>query len=407
MRVLLVNTYARSGGASVAAQRLCAALNGAGVEARLLVQNPEGSAAPDLLTTADRWAVRRPWLDALPTFFYRNRRTPHWGNAWLNNRATRQVISHFAPEVIHLHWVNHGMLSVHDIARLRGPLVWTLHDSWVFTGGCHSPQDCLRYQQQCGYCPELRSQREQDLSWRGWQRKQTAWRGVSFTVITPSRWLAAAAASSSLMAGRRIVVIPNAVDTATFKPSDRAAARHALGLPANAPVFLFGAHGAASDWNKGLDLWQAALPFVARQHPEAIALVAGLSGGTLSGLPLPVRELGMLNPTQLAQAMLAADATVIPSRMENLPNIAAESLACGTPVAAFAVGGIPEMIENGSTGFLARPHEPESLAQALGRLLAQGAGMRAACITAAQGRYAPDLVARQHIELYQSLLEPE
>lgn len=406
MRVLLVNTYARSGGASVAAQRLCAALTGAGVAARLLVQNPEGSAAPNLLTTADPWAKRRPLLDALPALFYRNRRTPHWGNAWLGNWATRRAIHDFAPDITHLHWANHGMLSVRDIAHLRGPLVWTLHDSWVFTGGCHSPQECTRYQQQCGLCPELHSQQERDLSRRGWQRKQATWRDLSFTVITPSRWLAAAAASSSLMAGQRILVIPNAVDTATFKPGDRAAARHALGLPANAPVFLFGAHGAASDWNKGLDLWQATLPVVARRHPEAIALVAGLPGGTLPGLPLPTRELGILNPTQLAQAMLAADATLIPSRMENLPNMVAESLACGTPVAAFAVGGIPEMIENGNTGFLAHPHEPESLAQALGQLLVQGVGMRAACITAAQRRYAPDLVARQHIELYQSLLEP-
>ena len=208
MRVLLVNTYARSGGASVAAQRLCAALNRAGVEARLLVQNPEGSAAPDLLTTADRWAVRRPWLDALPTFFYRNRRTPHWGNAWLNNRATRQVISHFAPEVIHLHWVNHGMLSARH-RRLRGPLVWTLHDSWVFTGGCHSPQDCLRYQQQCGYCPELRSQREQDLSWRGQRKRRHGGRVIHRDYAEP---VVGGCGCFILAYGRRrIVVIPNAV----------------------------------------------------------------------------------------------------------------------------------------------------------------------------------------------------
>lgn len=405
MRVLLVNTYARSGGAAVAAQRLCAALTGAGVAAWLLVQHPEDGPALNVLPTADPWAKRRPLLDALPTLFYRNRRTPHWGNAWLGNRATRRAIHDFAPDITHLHWVNHGMLAIRDIAHLRGPLVWTLHDSWAFTGGCHSPQECTRYQQQCGLCPELRSHREHDLSRRVWQRKQAAWREVPFTVVTPSRWLATAAASSALFAGRRCVVIPNAVDTTIFNPGDRAAARRALDVPPNARVFLFGAPGAATDWNKGLDLWQAALPLVARQHPEAIAWVAGVPDGTLSGLPLPVRELGVLSPAQLAQVMAAADATVIPSRMENLPNMAAESLACGTPVAGFAVGGIPEMIEEGRTGFLARPHDPADLAQALNKLLAQGESMRTACAAVARARYAPDVVARQHLELYQSLRE--
>ena len=405
VKVLLVNAYAKSGGAAVAARRLCAALHGAGAEARLLVQNAEGGAESILLPTGDRWAARRPLWDALPVLPWRNRRSPHWGNAWLGNAATRNAIRDFAPEITHLHWVNHGMLSLRDVAALRGPVVWTLHDSWAFTGGCHSPQECRKFRERCGGCPELGSRRERDLSRWNWNRKRAAWKTANFSVVTPSRWLADLAKSSSLLAGRRIEVIPNAVDDATFRPLDRAVARRELGWPADAPMFLFAAHGAATDWNKGMDLWRAALPAVAEKFPEAIAAVAGAPVGSLGGLPVPVRELGTLSPARLALALAAADATVVPSRMENLPNVVAESLACGTPVAAFAVGGIPEMIRPGETGFLVQPHVAAELGRGLCELLARGGEMRAAC--AAQARaYAPETVARRHLDLYCSLLEP-
>ncbi len=406
MRVMLVNAYARSGGASVAARRLCKALNSAGAEARLLVQNAEGAEDASVWTTGDPWARQRPWLDAVPVLPWRNRRSPHWGNAWIGNGRTRKAIRDFAPDVTHLHWVNHGMLSLRDVLRLKGPVVWTLHDSWVFTGGCHSPQDCSRYRECCGGCPELNSRWEHDLSRWNWNRKRAAWGKADFTVVAPSRWLADIAKSSSLLEERRIETIPNAVDLSVFRPMDRVAARLALGLPEDVPLFLFGAHGASTDWNKGMDLWRAALPMVADGCPGAEAALAGASAGAPGRPPLPVHELGVLPPDRLAMAMAAADAVVVPSRMENLPNMVAESLACGTPVAAFSVGGIPEMVRPGETGFLAKPHDAGELAGGICDLLARGGAMRAACAAFARETYAPETVARRHLELYRSLLEP-
>lgn len=405
MKVLLVNTYARSGGASVAARRLCSALRGEGVDASLLVQQAEGETSPGLIPTADGLAKRRPLLDALPVRPYRNRRSPHWGNAWLGNRASRTAIREFAPDVTHLHWINHGMLSLRDVGQLKGPVVWTLHDSWVFTGGCHSPQDCTAFRQQCGHCPELGSRRERDLSRRNWKRKQAAWKQAFFTVVTPSRWLAERAQQSSLLQGRRIDVIPNAVDTSVFHPMDRVDARRALGLPEGRPLFLFAAHGALTDWNKGADVWKAALSFVAAKSPGGEAVLAG-TADPVGPLPLPVHELGVLTPDRMALVLSAVDAVAVPSRLENLPNLVAESLACGTPVAAFSVGGIPEMIRMKETGYLATPHDPEDLAHGICELLAHGAPMREACAAFAREIYSPETVARCHMDLYHSLLEP-
>lgn len=405
MKVLLVNAYAKSGGASVAAHRLSAALNGVGAEARLLVQNAEGAEEAELLPTRDRWARQRPVIEALPTLFRRNMRSPHWGNAWIGNGATRKAIRDFAPDITHLHWVNHGMLSLRDIARLRGPLVWTLHDSWVFTGGCHSPQGCEGYKKRCGRCPEIGSQRELDISRWNWRRKMRLWRDVPLTVVTPSRWLADCAKSSSLLCDRRIEVIPNAVDTSIFYPRDRMEARIKLGLPLEAPLLLFAAHNILHDWNKGFDLWAKALRCLAAAVPTARAILIGNNGEMIPGLPLPVHDLGALSPESMALAINAADAVVVPSRMENLPNMVAESLASGTPVAAFAVGGIPEMIQNGKTGYLARPHDTDDLAGAIINLLQRGDHFRDACSTFARSTFAPELVARRHMDLYESLLK--
>jgi len=404
MKVLLVNSYATSGGASVAARRLCRTLIQKGEDVRLLVQNREELEDPILLTTADRWAHQRPLVDSVPSLFCRKRRSPHWGNAWLGNSATLNAIRHMEPDVTHLHWINHGMLSVRDIGKLRGPVVWTLHDSWVFTGGCHSPQDCMAFQDRCGHCPELGSHRDQDLSRRNWERKQAAWKNIPFTIVTPSRWLAERAQQSSLLQGHRIEVIPNAVDTSVFHPMDRAAARRALGLPEGVPLFLFGAHGVLTDWNKGADSWKTALPLVGSKCPQAEAMLVGASN-RLEPMPLPVHELGRLIPERMALALSAADAVVVPSRMENLPNIVMESLACGTPVVAFSVGGIPEMIRNGETGILVTPYDPEELAAGICKLLVQGKGMREACSACALEAYAPETVARRHLELYHSMME--
>lgn len=403
MKVLLLNTYAKSGGASVAARRLCAALRGQSVEAALLVQNAEGLNDPHLVSTQDRWRRWRPMLDALPVWCYRHRRTPHWGNAWLGNTATQAAIQRYAPDVVHLHWINHGMLSVRDVRSISQPLVWTLHDSWAFTGGCHSPQECVTYRKECGGCPELRSGREADLSRRIWKRKRREWERLACTLVVPSQWMADAVKRSSLCSEWRVEVIPNAVDLSVFAPQDRRLARERLGVPASSRMLFFGAHGAEHDWNKGWDIWLEMLPHVAHRFPDAIAMVAGLPRETVVDAALPVRSLGVMAPEDMALAMAAADVTVIPSRMENLPNIAAESLACGTPVVAFAVGGLPEMIQPGETGFLATPHDAEDLARQVGAVLERSEPFHAACIEQAHRRYAPARIAQQHIQLYKEL----
>lgn len=403
VKVLLVNAYAKSGGASVAARRLCTALNEAGTTASVLVQSAEGLQEDGVCVTGDRWSTRRPLLDALPVLPWRHRRSPHWGNAWLGNASTRRAIREWSPDVTHLHWVNHGMLSIRDVAQLRGPVAWTLHDSWVFTGGCHSPQECRRYEQSCGTCPELGSKRERDLSRWVFRRKERMWSTFCPVLITPSHWLARAAGASKLFGRCRIEVIANAVPLTTFKPVERILARRQLGLPLDKPLILFAGHNAMQDWNKGADLLTTALRAVAAARPNVDVVVAG-NGMREESFPVRVHQIGSLDPDGMAKALNAVDVLALPSRMENLPNIAAESLACGTPVVAFSVGGVPEMIQHRQTGYLAQPFDTDDLAHGIVELIEVSDSCRDRCVQAAQ-RYAPAVVAEKHLQLFRELLE--
>ncbi|MFZ3013990.1 MAG: glycosyltransferase family 4 protein, partial [Nitrospira sp.] len=256
-----------------------------------------------------------------------------------------------------------GMLRVEELAQLRCPIVWTLHDTWAFTGGCHYVRDCEGYKKHCGYCPQLGSQRKEDYSHSLMRRKDKIFGNLDITVVTPSRWLAEMAKQSSLFADKRIEVIPNGLDTNVFKPIDHLVARQYFNLPQDKAVVLFGAQW-VTDPRKGGDLLCDALK---QLDQPCTLLLFGEGMLSLQGAShISVRRLGsMADDISLAMVYSAADVFVCPSREDNLPNTVAEALACGTPCAAFAINGLTDMIEHQKNGWLARPFEPGDLAEGI------------------------------------------
>lgn len=405
MKVLHLNTFDSVGGAARAMAGLHRALADRGVDSRAIVlekrsMDPRSTAldVPGIL----RKPALRHLADTWPLIFYRNKVAMHWTRGVLGSRAAR-LIDGEAPDVVHLHWVGLGLLSISQIGRIRRPIVWTLHDSWPFTGGCHVPGDCTRYRTGCGACPQLGSHRENDISRDTWQKKQAAWHKLNLVAVTPSRWLASCVSASSLFRSRRVEVIPNGVDGRVFQPLQRVVSRDRLGLPRDGPLLMFGAVHADRDANKGWDLLRAALGVL--QKPIAL-VVFGSSGRRLDIPGHRVFARGAISSDEeLCLLYSAADVTVVPSRLENYPNVILESLACGTPVAAFAAGGIPEMIEQHRTGFLAKPYDPVDLAKAVQMALAASATMRAACREWIERNADLDTLARRHIALYEELLK--
>lgn len=412
MKVLLLNTSDIDGGAARAAHRLHQGLLGLGVDSRMLVQSKTGD-DPNVLepsgTTAKALSRLRPRIDSLPlrTFTPVDKYRP-FSTSWLPERLAARVKS-LAPDIVHLHWVNGGFARIETLANLPRPMVWTLHDMWAFTGGCHYDAGCGRYREHCGKCPQLGSGRDRDASRRTLRRKRASWKGNPFTLVTPSRWLAGCARTSPLFADARIEVIPNGLDLDRYRPHGKDVARDILGLPRDRNLIAFGAMSMA-DARKGFRHLQAALLEMARHWTGGPTEVVVFGAGRPASPPelgFPIRYTGRLHDdASLSLLYSAVDAFVCSSEEDNLPNTVAEALACGTPCAAFRVGGLPDLIDDGVNGRLTAPFDAAGMAEAIASLLGEPsrrAAFSAAARKKAEAEYGLEKCARAYARLYGEL----
>ena len=361
--ILVVNTLQKSGGAARAAYRIFLGIRRAYPGAQYLTLLKEdltpGVWGRHQGSIRGLMAQRLARLDQIPLRRYPKRSNATFTPAFWSN-PLRIPLSRFRSRLYHLNWVAASMLRVEELASLKAPVVWTLHDAWAFTGGCHYAGTCERFRMQCGQCPQLGSADPGDASHSLWQRKQTAYAATDLTIVTPSHWLAGLARRSSLLSARRIEVIPNGLDTDVFKPIDKSVAKAYFGLPPGDPVLLFGAQF-LTDRRKGGDLLVEALEQIDFRCTLLVFGIGDLSVATAG--PVTVKTVGSLNDDiSLAMTYSAADVFVCPSREDNLPNTVAEALACATPCVAFDVNGLPEMIEHRKNGWLARPFDSADLA---------------------------------------------
>lgn len=375
MKPLLISRSDIEFGADRAAYRLHQGLHSMGVESQMLVQNKltdDRSVICPLGNLGKKLVNFRETFDALPHKFYREAPAAMFWPGWVPDRIQSQV-NPINPDVINLHWICRGYMQLETIAKLNKPVVWTFHDMWGFTGGCNYNEECDRYKESCGRCPQLNSNRDFDLSRWVWQRKAKAWKNLDWTVVTPSRWMAECTRSSSLFREVRVEVIPNGIDTETYRPIDRTTARNLLKLPLDRQLILFGAVSATSDRRKGFHLLQPALQSLSQSGwQDQIELVVFGSSAPTQGLDLGFKShyLGKLSDDiSIALIYAAADVFVAPSVQDNLPNTVMEAIACGTPCVAFKIGGMPDMIEHQHNGYLASPYEIEDLARGIAWVL--------------------------------------
>lgn len=414
MKSLILSTYDIQGGSARAAYRLHKGLHSIGVASQMLVQtklsDDETVIAP--LTKLNKGIAKlKPTLDGLPLQLHRQRDRAHYSLQWLPD-AIAPTVAKIAPDVINLHWLNDGYIQIETIARLKKPIVWTLHDMWAFTGGCHYSQDCDRYTKSCGACPQLHSRRNWDLSHWLWKRKAKAWKHLNLTIVTPSKWLAKCATSSSLFQEHRIEVIPNGLDIDRYKPISRKVARDLLNLPQDKQLILFGAMSATIDRRKGFHLLQLALKKLSESGwQENIELVVFGTSQPSAPLNLGLKPhyLGRLNDDiSLALVYAAADVFVAPSIQDNLPNTVMEALACGTPCVAFKVGGMPDMIEHQKNGYLAQTFDSGDLALGIAWVLEDGDRHQQLSRRArekAEQEFSLELQAQRYLTLFNQVLD--
>jgi glycosyltransferase involved in cell wall biosynthesis len=416
LKPLLVNTYDCLGGAARAANRLFSGLRKIGVDASLFVQE-KSSMHPNIITPprsryGGLWGRLRTLADLQPLYsLYPERVEAPFSVHWLPGRYSSHI-NKLEPDLVNLHWISAGFLSVGSLKKIKSPMAWTLHDMWPFTGGCHYSQGCQKYIHNCEKCHLLKSKRIRDLSSYTFEKKKKNWQDLNFTIITPSKWLGDMAGASTLFDHRKIEVIPNGLDSHSFRPVVQKTARELLGLPKDKQLILFGCVNALNDPRKGVGYLQKALNFF-KDHSLAKDTELVTFGTSIHqkdvNFNFKTYPLGYLNDDlSLALAYSAADIYISPALEENLANTILESMACGTPCLAFNIGGMGEMIEHLNSGYLAEPFEEEDLAKGVVQLLSnrkqlEKMGHRSREII--KEKFTFEIQARAYQSLYSKIIE--
>jgi glycosyltransferase involved in cell wall biosynthesis len=434
LNILHVNASDISGGAARAAYRIH----------RSLVEHGEAHGLQSLMCVIskhsdDPTVIGGPplgqsaiWRRIQPRLAQQARRGFRTGNPTLHSiawpdtglgRELQQCHRQGQADLVHLHWLGDATLSIEEIGRLPTPLVWTLHDQWTFCGAEHytsppGPGEAASSDERfaLGYSQSSRPSHEAgpDLNRRTWLRKRRAW-SRPMQIVSPSTWMADCARRSVLMATWPITVIPYPIDLATWAPLDQRQARALLQLPRDRPLVLFGALGGTDDPRKGADLLLEALQRLRIQVTgtplDQLELV--IFGQSRPAQPpdlgFPIHYSGRLHDDlSLRLLYAAADVFVLPSRQDNLPNTGLEAHACSTPVVAFRTGGLVDIVDDRSTGALAEPFDPASLAAAIGWLLEDCQRRRqlgAAARQRAERLWDPVRVAGLYGEVYRQAME--
>jgi len=420
LNILLFNTYANFGGAARACFRLHQGFRREGHASTLLARHHAGPALEEGVELYDGCrpskraqhdavlAKLRSKVLAAPESTYFSPPAPVWHNrpgGYLDNT-----------DAINIHWVA-DYLSPRGLRKLFSlgkPVVWTLHDARAFTGGCHYPGDCLGFQQDCYNCPQLRIP-FRSLASNGLSVGRSVFESSPLPAfVAPSAWLARLAASSPLLAGARIEVIPYSLDLTIYRPKPADFSRVKMNVPDGAFVVLFGAHS-VKDKRKGVDLVLEAIGHCVRrqdvsemlQDGRLVFACFGESQEVEGAKGLPIRMLGSFSGDEnAAKVYQCADLFVCASREDNLPNTVMEAMACGVAVLGTKVGGIPDMVEDGRTGRLVPGGDAVALADALLDLIRNKAKthtMGAAAREKCKELYGPSRQVEAYVRLFEDL----
>ena len=406
MRVLIVNTSERTGGAAVAANRLMIALNNNGVKAKMLVRDKES----DALTVVGlpkspmlRWHFL--W-ERFVVFFRCHFSLKHLFEIDLANTGSdiTKLREFQKADIIHLHWINQGMLSLKGIRKILQsgkPVVWTMHDIWPATAVCHLTLDCRQFVNKCSRCRLLPT--GSTLADQIWKKKQWMLADASIYYVACSRWLESEAKASALLKGHKVTSIPNPIDTHIYNRCNKQEARQRLGLPADKRLILFVSQR-VTNRNKGMDY----LVEACRQLdvPNAGLVILGGHAEDIT-TQLPTFPLGYVNDEhRIIDVYNAADVFVLPSLSENLPNTIMEAMACGVPCVAFRVGGIPEEIDHRQNGYVAEYRNAEDLARGIRWILTEADydELSKNAVHKVAQNYSQQSVALKYLDVYQQAM---
>ncbi|WP_100753542.1 glycosyltransferase [Vibrio salilacus] len=368
MKVVIVSNSDSVGGAARAAFRLMSAMIKQGTHCNMVVKR-KLSGSPHVIENRSSWKKAKGLvLQKLSSLIASSQKSSSSVLHSLNifGSDVFQSVNNENPTVINIHWVNFETLSIRQIAKFKQPVVMTLHDMWAFCGAEHlspdSPNSAFRLGYDLGehgYVSGLR------INKYIWNLKKNHWT-QPFHLVVPSKWMADCVKTSELFKGWPVSVVPNALDTNTFKPLEKGFCRDAFNLPLDKKLIGFGVFGNIDDPNKGLDLLKKALSSLQNKHDYHCVVLGQESNLNSEELPIPSTYVGHISDdTALSLIYNALDVMVVPSRQESLSQTGTEASSCGTPVVAFAYSGLLDVVEHMKTGFLAEPYDTLKLANGI------------------------------------------
>ena len=419
MKITLINKDDSGGGAAMACSRLFRALKEQQADVQMLVQRktrPDEAINSVLHSKFDKVQAEFNFLYERVPFILKERDVSvrfafSTANAGMDISGEKSVQD---AALLHLHWINGAFLSLDNLStlfRLHKPIVWTLHDMWPFTGGCHYSGVCNYFHKQCGDCYFLKKPYPDDISHTGWLNKQAILKTAKLTFIACSNWMREEAGKSSLFQNFEIVTIPNPIDTETYTKLNKHQCRQKWNISPNSKIILFGAAN-INHKRKGIKYLIEALSVIKNSlevYPDDIQVVVfGKGKGfDFSTIPFPVVSLPVIkDEKQLAEIYNLADVFVLPSLEDNLPNMVMEALACAVPVVAFDTGGVKDMVEHFENGYLAEYKSVKDLAHGIVTILNSDNYIQLSSNARQKvvDNFSNKVVAEKHIDLYHSII---
>ena len=420
MRVLIVNTSERTGGAAIAANRLMEALINNGVKAKMLVRD-KTTDNPSVVALGKGWKGKFHFLFERFVILLANKLHKHRlfeVDAAKSGFGITKYKEFKEADVIHIHWINQGMLSlksINDIIKTGKPIVWTMHDMWCFTGICHYNGNCANYLTSCHNCPVLYGGgSSHDISFTTFNKKIKILKESPIAFVACSSWLAQTAKESKILLHHNVISIPNAINTGLYRPMEKNEARLRCNLPKDKSLILFTAYNTTSTI-KGISLLEEACNIINRQNPEmknklGIIAVGKESEMLAERFPFPVYGMNYVkDERKMVDLYNSATVFVIPSLQDNLPNTIVEAMACGIPCVGFHTGGIPQMIDHLTNGYVAKYKDATDFATGMLWTLthADNKKLSEAACKKARATYSEHTVAKQYIDLYNKITNSE
>ncbi len=419
MRILMLNTHASVGGAATAMFRLHRGLRQQGHDSHIIARlNSEGIREAHQIQDLVEGRFSQPEL--LLDMIGRHA-SEKLGVPYSKHRSTKHLLrSKLVAEadIIHLHNLHGDYFNYNQLPSLTQikPTVWTLHDMWALTGHCAYSFECERWKSGCHDCPLLvepgRSMVEPrptltDRTRSIWNLKRNVYKNSQIHVVAPSTWLFELVNQGILSNAASIHHIPYGIDLSTFRPRSQAKARWALDIPQDDKVILFVAEH-LSNGRKGYQFLKEALAKITNSKDITLAIVGSGAVDDEDLGRFNTRKLGRISDESLFNlAFCFADLFLFPSLADNLPLVVLEALASGTPIIAFDVGGVPDMVRHMETGYLAKYRDSEDLARGVELLLGDMSRLRfmaERCREVAESEYALNLQVERYVEVYKKAI---